>query len=112
MNTCEINSIILSFVKSKEIYDKSIYKYGVYKRILEIKFPTTSDYFIKKKFPFLSATHIKKKFDSLIQTQYIIKIPHERSYLYQFNNHSNITIQFEEPSQFVKNKKGEIVLFF
>tara|TARA_R110001592_G_scaffold75694_1_gene229078 strand:+ start:1261 stop:1563 length:303 start_codon:yes stop_codon:yes gene_type:complete len=100
MNTCEINSIILSFVKSKEIYDKSIYKYGVYKRILEIKFPTTSDYFIKK------------KFDSLIQTQYIIKIPHERSYLYQFNNHSNITIQFEEPSQFVKNKKGEIVLFF
>ena len=50
MDNNEIKSIVLSFIKSKQIYHESIYKYGIFKNILEVKYPNMSDYHIKKSF--------------------------------------------------------------
>jgi len=99
MDIIEINSIVLSFVKSNQIYHESIYKYGIFKNILEVKFPNMSDY------------HIKKRFDKLIEHGYIRKVPYDRSFRYQFINHSNIKAdKVEESKQYEKDSNGLILV--
>ena len=100
MDTNEIKSIVLSFIKSKQIYHESIYKYGIFKNILEVKYPNMSDY------------HIKKRFDNLIKHDYIKKIPYDRSFRYMFINHSNYTSDTREHKELKKTDDGKILLTF
>ena len=65
---------IMDFLnKSKLIYDKSIYKYGVYKIVLQEYYPGYTDY------------KLKKVFDELLNHNYINKVECHKSFKYQFN---------------------------
>ena len=59
---------------SDVLYDKSVYKYGVYKNILQEIYPRYNDY------------KIKKVFDELIYLGHIHKVPTNKSFKYQFNS--------------------------
>ena len=74
----DVDKILGAFIRSRMIYHQSIYKYGTYRSILAILYPEKSEYYLKK------------IFDELIQYNYVIQIPNNRSFLYQFNNHSDI----------------------
>jgi|DEB0MinimDraft_6_1074348.scaffolds.fasta_scaffold02153_9 hypothetical protein len=67
-------SRILNFINmSKTIYDRSEYKYGVYKKVLAEMYPRHSEY------------KLKKIFDNLICLGYIDQIPFNKSYRYKWN---------------------------
>jgi hypothetical protein len=69
----ELQKIMNYFNMSKLIYDKSLYKYGVYKQLLKEIYPRYTDY------------QLKKIFDGLICRGHIYQVPVNKSYLYQFN---------------------------
>jgi|TARA_A100000171_G_scaffold50954_1_gene63709 hypothetical protein len=95
----ELESILKYLEEANNIYFGSIYKYGVYRAILKKKYPTLSEY------------KIKKKFDMLIRLGYIRQIQHNRSFKYQFVNFyfNNGRRPYNEVEA---NTEGPIILHF
>ena len=88
LDLSEITKILNYMAMSKRLFDKSEYKYGVYKKILKEIYPRHNDY------------KIKKIFDELLKCGHIFKVPQNKSFLYQFN--SNICLkEYYKDKQFI-----------
>lgn len=103
MDFQQMNQIMLFLYNSKIIFDKSVYKYGVYKEVLLNLYPRHSDY------------KIKKIFDELIKYNYISKIECNKSFKYQFNAFNLFSVdkinkKIDEKPQFDEN--GSVIVYF
>ena len=76
MDIDDLNNIMDYLNNSDLIFDKSIYKYGIYKIVLQELYPRLTDY------------KIKKIFDELLCYNYISKVECSKSFKYQFNAHN------------------------
>lgn len=84
LDLIELEKIMTHFVHSGVLFDRSNYRYGIYKKLLSELYPALNDY--------------KKKtiFDELIKLGYINKIPCNRSFKYQFNSFSYFPAMFDK----------------
>jgi hypothetical protein len=87
----ELQKIMNYLLMSKRLFDKSVYKYGIYKRLLKEIYPRHNDY------------RIKKIFDELIKMGHIFKVANNKSFLYQF--HTRIDMK-----EYYKDKP--LILYF
>jgi len=89
----ELNKIMTYMTLCGDVYDKSVYKYGIYKKMLQDIYPAYNDY------------RIKKIFDYLIFLGYIHKVPTNKSFKYQF-------IEFTKTPKVEQTKQGRFILYF
>lgn len=100
MDFGEIYELLELLICSGEIFDKSFYKYEVYKSIMEQHFNNITDY------------KLRRKFDCLIRSGYIKKFPINKSYLYQFDNFNNFKCKLKNNKNYEENEKGQIIVRF
>jgi len=87
--------------KSKLIFDKSVYKYGVYKTVLQELYPSYTDY------------KLKKVFDQLLNHKYINKVECHKSFKYQFNGCNLFNTKINERYEnYVFDENDKIILVF
>ena len=84
-----------------------MYKYGVYKIVLQELYPRYTEY------------KIKKVFDELLDNNYISKVECNKSFKYQFNGHNIYNCKKKNENdtngggcKYDLNENGSVILYF
>jgi hypothetical protein len=99
MDLQEVVEIMEYLSQSGAIFDKSAYKYGIYKKVLARKYKDYSDY------------KLKKIFDSLLEYKFLSKVECFKSFKYRFHSITNeFKIKIKEEKK--KRDTEPIILTF
>ncbi len=106
MTDKNLHEVMAYLNNSNLIFDKSIYKYGIYKIVLKQLYPELTDY------------KIKKIFDELLNFKFISKVECHKSFKYQFNGYNKYNCKKKKEEEEVKttdynlDENGSVVLYF